>query len=84
MPIGYWSRTLIPAELNYSTTKRECLAAVWAVHHLRPYLKLTRFTVRTDRHAIKWLCSSRWTRDALRNGACGSRSLTSTSSTSLA
>ncbi len=28
MPIGYWSRTRIPSELNYSTTERECLGVV--------------------------------------------------------
>ncbi len=54
MLIGYWSRTLIPAEMNYSTTERECLGAVWAVLHLRPYLERTRFTVRTDHHALNW------------------------------
>ncbi len=54
MPIGYWSRTLIPAELNFSTTEQECLGVVWAVLHLRPYLERTRFTIRTDHHALKW------------------------------
>ncbi len=57
MPVGYWSRTLIPAELNYSTTERECVWVVWAVLHLRPYVERTRFTVRTDHDALKWaLC----------------------------
>ncbi len=54
MPIGYWSRTLIPAELNYSTTERECRGAVCAVLHLRPYLERTRFTERTDHHVLEW------------------------------
>ncbi len=54
MPVGYWRRTLLPAELNYSTTERECLAVVWAVLLLRPYLERTRFTARTDHHALKW------------------------------
>ena len=38
MQIGFWSRSLTPAEKNYSPTERECLAVVWALKVLRPYL----------------------------------------------
>ncbi|CAN8073881.1 unnamed protein product [Agarophyton chilense] len=54
-PIGYWSRTLTSAERNYSTTEKECLATVWSVLTLRPYLEGTRFAIRTDHDSLRWL-----------------------------
>lgn len=54
-PIGYWSRSLNQAENNYSTTERECLALVWGIQTLRPYLEYKWFTVYTDHAAFRWL-----------------------------
>ncbi len=54
-PIGFWSRSLNEHERNYSTTERECLAVIWALKTLRPYLMFEKFTVHTDHGSLRWL-----------------------------
>jgi len=54
-PVMFWSKTLKPAERNYSGPERECLAVVQAIKQFRHYVYGSQFTVYTDHNALKWL-----------------------------
>ncbi|KAL7294769.1 hypothetical protein TKK_0011896 [Trichogramma kaykai] len=56
-PIGYLSRVLNEAEINYSTTEKECLAALYAMYHYRPYLLGRQFTLVADHEPLNWMHS---------------------------
>jgi len=56
--VAYYSKALLVPEKNYCTTRRELLAVVKAVKHVRPYLYRHTFRLRTDHASLIWLC--RW------------------------
>ena len=53
--LGYASRSLSKCERNYYVTRRELLAAAWALRHFRPYLYGRQFTMRSDHASLPWL-----------------------------
>lgn len=53
--ICYLSRSLTRLERSYSVTQKECLAVLFAIEKLKPYLLGTKFTVVTDHYSLKWL-----------------------------
>lgn len=67
--ICYVSRSLTKSERRFSTTEKECLAVLFAIEKLRPYVEGSHFTVVTDHYSLKWLYSikdpvgriARWT-----------------------
>ena len=54
-PIAYASKQLTPAERNYSTSKRECLAMVFLVEKFRHYLICNPVAFFVDQMAIIFL-----------------------------
>ncbi|GBG63238.1 hypothetical protein CBR_g37324 [Chara braunii] len=52
-PIAFYSRQLLPAEINYTADEREVLAVVYVARHWRHYLHGAPFTVRTDNSVVQ-------------------------------
>ncbi|MGV8048625.1 Ty3/Gypsy family RNase HI domain-containing protein, partial [Mycobacterium kansasii] len=53
----YASKTLNPAQVNYSTTEKELLAVVFALDKFRSYLIGSKIIIYTDHAALKYLLS---------------------------
>nr|GFD43154.1 reverse transcriptase domain-containing protein [Tanacetum cinerariifolium] len=53
--IHYASKTMNQAEANYTTTKKEMLAVVYAFENFCLYLIMNKFIVYTDHSALKYL-----------------------------
>nr|GFB41346.1 retrovirus-related Pol polyprotein from transposon 17.6 [Tanacetum cinerariifolium] len=54
-PIHYASKTMTDAESNYTTTKKEMLAVVYAFEKFQSYLIRNKSIVHTDHSALKYL-----------------------------
>ncbi|KYO27808.1 hypothetical protein Y1Q_0013007 [Alligator mississippiensis] len=54
-PVVYLSRKLIPQKQNLSSIEKECLAIVWALTKLKPYLWGQQFTILSDHAPLQWL-----------------------------
>ncbi|KAJ9535626.1 hypothetical protein OSB04_un001232 [Centaurea solstitialis] len=57
--IHYASKTLDPAQLNYSTTEKELLAVVYAIEKFRTYLVGSKVVVYSDHAALRHLMSKK-------------------------
>ena len=57
--ICHASKTLIEAQINYTTTEKELLAVVYALEKFRPYILESKIIIYTDHAALKYLLSKK-------------------------
>ncbi|CAN6487396.1 unnamed protein product [Victoria cruziana] len=57
--IYYASKSLVDAQLNYTTTEKEMLAVVFALEKFRSYIFGSRVIIYTDHAALKYLMSKK-------------------------
>uniref|UniRef100_A0A0A9YGK9 RNA-directed DNA polymerase n=1 Tax=Lygus hesperus TaxID=30085 RepID=A0A0A9YGK9_LYGHE len=58
-PISYASRTLLPAEKNYSNIEREALGVAWSCDKFKDYIVGMRVTIQTDHKPLVTLLQSK-------------------------
>jgi len=58
LPVGCFSKGLLPAEKNYTVAEIEGLGVVWAVGLLRPYIEGTEFLIRCGHKTLKWILTA--------------------------
>jgi hypothetical protein len=58
-PLSFASRSLSPAEQNYSVQEIEALVIVWGIKKFRPFLEYDHFTVLTDHSSLQWLLKTK-------------------------
>jgi len=57
--IAYASKTMIEAQLNYTTAEKELLAVVFAIDKFRSYLVGAKIIVYSDHDALKYLLTKK-------------------------
>ena len=57
--LEFASRALTGAERNFSVTKRECLAVLWAIEKFRTYVEGYHFLAVTEHSNLRWIRSLR-------------------------
>ena len=59
MTICYASKTIVEAQLNYTTTKNELLVVVYALEKFRSYILGSKIVIYTDHATLKYLLSKK-------------------------
>ena len=57
--VCYASKTLVKAQMNYTTMEKELLVVVYALEKFRPYILGSKIVIYTDHAALKYLLSKK-------------------------
>ena len=57
--IFYASKTLVEAQINYTTTEKELLTVVYSLEKFQPYILGNKIVIYTDHAALKYLLSKK-------------------------